>query len=53
MTDRELIRDLRAELLRSCNCAEVRVDRNSEVCGSCILVGMIDEGLAKIGEDRV
>ena len=52
MTERELIRDIRAELVRSCNCVEVCVDRNSEVCGSCLLVGMIDDGLGEIGKDR-
>jgi hypothetical protein len=49
MTERELIRDVREQLVKSCNCDEVRVDENSEVCGNCILVGMIDEGLSRIG----
>lgn len=50
MTERELIRGVRAELVRACICDEVRVDRNSEVCGYCVLTGMIDKGLAEIGE---
>lgn len=49
---RELMFELRSQLIQACVCDEVRVDRNSEVCGSCILVGMIDDGLAKIAKDR-
>ncbi len=52
MTERELIRNIRAELVRACECNEVCVDRNSEVCGYCLLVGIIDEGLAGIGQER-
>ncbi len=28
----------------------VRVDRNSEVCGNCLLIEVIDTGLAEIGQ---
>ena len=52
MTERELIRKVRAELVRACECNEVCVDRNSEVCGYCLLAEMIDEGLAGIGQER-
>ena len=46
----ELIRNVREQLVKACNCDEVREDpMNSEVCGNCILVGMIDEGWSAIG----
>ena len=51
MDERQLIREVRKQLVKACNCDEGREDpMNSEVCGSCILVGMIDEGLERIGK---
>lgn len=54
MTERELIRSLREQLVESCDCDEVGVDldENCEVCGSCILVEMIDDGLAGTGKAK-
>ncbi len=34
MTERQLIRDVREQLVKACNCDEVREEpMNSEVCG--------------------
>ena len=53
MDERELIRKIRAELVRACSCdAEDLEDDEKEVCGSCVLVNMIDNGLVEIARDR-
>lgn len=53
MTARQLIRDVREQLVKACNCDEVREDPlNSEVCGHCLLVGIIDEGPERIGKSE-
>lgn len=47
MTDRELIRGLRAEVMSwTCACGGPGV----EFCRRCALLGMIDAGLAEIGQ---
>jgi hypothetical protein len=60
MTERELIRDVREQLVMSCDCVPeyrldgdgypVRVEKNDTLCRHCLLVGVIDAGLAEIGK---
>jgi len=49
MTERELIRIVRVEIERTkCECDATLM--NSELCGRCIILDIIDSGLRDIGQ---
>lgn len=51
MTERELIRKIRAEVVAlPCRCERMSQVR---VCDSCYLLGIIDKGLAEIGQKEI
>lgn len=53
MDERELIREIRAELVKGCTCDFRGVkEQDKEVCDSCLLVVKIDNGLEKIGKQK-
>ncbi len=49
MTERELIRDIKKQVTGyGCTCDVAR----PELCNQCVLLKMIDDGLAEIGEGQ-
>jgi hypothetical protein len=51
MTERELIRDVRKEIAcMPCDC--LGFERDGAICRRCIMLGIIDDGLAEIGQSN-